>query len=119
MVNGVKGEAYDAIKELIYSPDSKAYAFTAKKGKSWFVVMNGKPGPGMTTFSSRCTAWTRRLAYMAQKGRSFIVEAEKEGPWCDVVTIPIFSPDSRRVMYMAKKGEKWSIFIDGKESRAI
>ena len=56
---------------------------------------------------------------MARKDKKFaVIENEQDIPAVDSIgkDTPFFSPDSKRMAYIAKKGAKWHIVLDGKES---
>ena len=68
VVDGIEGEEYDNISDLVFSPDSQHLAFAAKRGQAWSVVLdNEKTGqrfddavPGNIGFYPD----SRRLAYV-------------------------------------------------------
>jgi roadblock/LC7 domain-containing protein len=148
VINGKHGKFYDAIGALVFSPDGQQVAYAAKTDDKWAAVAKAQEGKsydaiGRLAFSPD----GRRLVYLADSGEktvlvvdgvegkayASIVEADaiKQVHGCqdDVcwdafyLDKPFqFSPDSQRVAYVAKVGEKrinvsekWSAVVDGKE----
>ena len=53
---------------------------------------------------------------MAKENDKWMVILDgKQGPKCDRVTLPLFSPDSKHLAYMAKENDKWMVILDGKQ----
>jgi hypothetical protein len=66
----------------------------------------------------------QKVAYEARSGgKEFIVIGEEEGKRYDYVYIPIFSPGSQKVGYVARQegdateARRWFVVVDGKESK--
>ena len=60
-----------------------------------------------------------RLAYAATKGRKqCIVAGGQEGPECDSVSRPAFSPDGKHLVYAASEGKGHCMVVDGREGKA-
>ena len=143
VVDGVEGKAYDGIGQwtLLFSPDGSRVAYVAARGGKWFVVVDGVEGKeygnvGAPVFSPDGA----RVAYDAQRGgKRFVVVDGLEGKEYEGVTRgtnlfgpfaylqqyvknPIgdtvgFSPDSRRVAYVAARGGKRFVVVDGVEAK--
>jgi Tol biopolymer transport system component len=143
VVDGVEGKEYGGIGErtLLFSPDSRRVAYVARRGGKQFVVVDGVEGKeydsaGTAVFSPDGT----RVAYDArQGGKAFVVVDGVEGkeyeslrngtnlfgPFAylqQYVENPIgetvgFSPDSRRVAYVAQSGGKEFLVVDGVEGK--
>jgi Tol biopolymer transport system component len=107
------------------SKDGCHIAFSTTNDGKQVVVIDGQAGGevhcdgiGKAAFS----ADGKRLAYTAWKGgeKCFVVIDGQAGPEYDGIGIVwdelVFSPDSKRLAYGAKKGEKWVVVIDGQES---
>jgi len=47
-----------------------------------------------------------------------VVDGEEGKPYDKIGTVPVISPDSRRVAYSAEKNDKWFVVVDGKEGRS-
>ena len=114
-----KGNKYDEAADLAYSKDSRHYAYAARKGEHWFVVVNGKEGPAFDrvvtpVFSPDSTY----LIYRARKdGKRFIIVADTNGrtikqhPSYEQVFQPVFTADGKSVAYGVKEGNKliWKV----------
>ena len=129
VVDGVKGNEYDwIVSDPIFSPDSKRIAYVAKNDDREFVVVDGleenKYGrimPDTLTFSPN----SERLAYVAGDGKLSVgavgISVSITGRWFAVANgvegkeyggiIPntlTFSPDSKRLAYVAGDGLSYS-----------
>ncbi len=91
VVDGIPGPGHDGIDNhtLVFSPDGKRVAYAAKKGRKWLLVVDPSPG------DSRL-----RQGYAGQAGEA----GGKGGPEYDRIRKPVFSPDGKRVAYVAQKG---------------
>lgn len=57
----------------------------------------------------------KRIAYVIpENGKVRLVLDSKQGELFDVVNSPVFTLDSRHIVYKARRGEKWHLVIDGK-----
>lgn len=106
---------------ILFSPDSKRYAFEARNGTREFVVVDGQRektydhiGSNTLTFSPN----SQRVAYCAMSGQKwFAVVDGKDGPKQDIDQVNktrswgpiVFSRDSKRYAYAAVR----RIVIDG------
>ena len=81
---------------LAVSPDSRRLAYVAKADAKAFVVVDGK-----------------EQKHYDDIGRTFPIFTYDEV----CVGAPIFSPDSRRMVYVAREQEKWFVVVDGKEEK--
>ena len=106
-IDGKKGQLYSSGDyRFIFSPDSKNFAYRAKKGKKQAVVLNGEEialhdgiGENSLTFSPD----GQRFAYAAREGPEwFWVVDGKEHPKYDGLASSIsFSPDSKHYAFTA------------------
>ncbi len=126
-VDGKLSPKYNAIGQgsPILSPDGKRVAYMAKNNPMWLVVVDGKGGPEYGQIRSlRFSPDGKRVAYVAVKGWARISSRPTSmtatgAPWKCVVIVdgkpgpdydqigkgsPIFSPDGKRVAYVAQKG---------------
>jgi hypothetical protein len=113
-----KGKKYDEAANLTYSNDG-SYAYAARKGKNWFVVVNGKEGTAFDRVVSPLFSSDGKLVvYRARKGGNrFLVVADTVGKTIkqhrayDQVFQPVFTSDGRSVAYGAKDGNKivWKV----------
>lgn len=105
--DGIPGPAYDAVEAILFSPDSKHIAYLAEKDQRQSLVLDGRELPSITgtsivsdtlLFSPDGT----KLAYAVEgdKGYSIVVNG-KPGNVYDMLTYPVFSPDSQHIAYTA------------------
>ncbi len=134
VIDGRRGKAFDALGvSFVFSPDGKRFAYTASKGQQWFLVVDGEPQvpiEGIVDDSVVFSPDSRRLAYAVAKAdrRAYLVVDGKAGPVHDGIgaSLPpgiavnrasmqtgyglgyaasvLFSPDSRRIAYLAHFG---------------
>jgi hypothetical protein len=144
VIDGQRGKAFDALGvSFVFSPDGKRIAYTGHRAQQWFLVVDGEPeGPieGIVDHSLTFSPDSRRLAYAAAKrdGQAYLVVDGKAGPVHDNIgaSLPpgiaanqasmqtayglgsvssvLFSPDSRRIAYLAHFGRIKRIVVDGK-----
>ena len=101
---------YDEAAGLTYGEDSLLYAFAARKGDDWFVVVNGKEGPVFDkVVAPQISPDGKRIAYRARKnGKRFVVIADNFAN--TIVTHPVheqifdvkFTGDGKSVAYGVK-----------------
>jgi hypothetical protein len=129
---------------LAFSPAGKRFAYKARKGTECFVVVDGETtppydalGPGPVAFSPDGS----RFAYAAQKtnvvefknlkwstNEGGAGEAKETEKWWVVTDgtrsriydaiakgTPVFSPDGRHLAYLAGKGKKQFMVVDGEK----
>jgi hypothetical protein len=116
-----KRKKYDEASDLAYSKDARLYVYAARKGKNWFVVVNGKEGPAfdrvvLPVFSPD----GQRLVYRARKDdKRFLVVADtagktiKQHPSYEQVFQPGFTADGKSVVYGVKDGNKLICRVEG------
>ena len=133
VTDGTEGTEYDGIADVgpVFSRDSKHVGYMACKGKNpavWFVVVDDKPfrehslvAANKQTFFNCGTC----LAYSAmnEEGKWSLFVDGKEGAQYDAIgnfalfgfkgANPFFSPDGRRMAYVATKGQKTFVVVDG------
>ncbi len=117
--SGRKGNAYDEADWLVYSSDGAVSAFSARKGESWFVVVNGKEGPKFDrVVTPKFSPDGKYLVYRARKeGKRFVVVADTNGrtirkhPDYEMVFPVTFTSDGKSVTYGVKDGNKliWKV----------
>jgi Tol biopolymer transport system component len=122
IVNGIEGKLYNYTWREIFSPDSQHFAYVADKrnptrscavidGKE-DVEYEGNSPTGDIIFS----ADSKHNAYrVLRRPQSFVIRDGIPEKNFDVVgTFPVFSPDSKRLAYLAAKGTNWMMIVDGK-----
>jgi WD40 repeat protein len=142
VVDGVKGSRYyNSVGDIVFSPDSKRIAYWASTDNKDFVVVDGVEGKqydGAGIYHPVFSPDSRHLAYSAKFGdKSIVVVDEKEESQYDEIydaftelgliekysslIVPIFSPDSKHVAYLAGVGGRAiiqkTIVVDGKSGR--
>jgi hypothetical protein len=152
VVDGVEGKRYDGIitGPPVFSPDSHHVAYTvahvARPGDSqpspepmtqWVVVdgVEGKEYGGIGRESLVFSPDSRRVAYVARRGGKELVVVDGVegneyggiqarpgfGPTPGVLGVLegslVFSPDSRHVAYLARRGDKQFLVVDGVEGK--
>ena len=95
-MDGKEGKQYDDVYGLTFSPDSKRVAYWAKAGGKQFAVVDGKEGKQYDETGIVCYFDLFAVVFT----HSFT-----------------FSPDSKRVAYVAKAGLKYLVVVDGKEGK--
>lgn len=86
-----------AVQEsLTASPNGRRIAYVAKAGQKYFVVVDGKEEKQYDGI-----------------GKGIFAPVTKAFYW----GTPIFSPDSQRLAYVAREGEKSFVVVDGKEQK--
>lgn len=136
--NGFTGKAYDEVGEIVFSPDGKNSAYTARARRKMFVVMEDDPnrknqGKGGVLLSGdleqRQYEYVDQLVFSpngARFGYLAIKEDNKavavidgvESPAYDMVANIAFSPDGKQVAYWIKKDNLYHVWNDGKEGAA-
>jgi WD40 repeat protein len=138
MIDGKEIAGYKCGKWPVFSPDSKHWAFPAESATAagtYFIVMDGTEkkidGPAeQLAFSPD----SKRLAYvMKLNNKACFVVDDAKGPFYDEVialskeynasaripgSVTFFSPDSRRVAYIARNAASIIVVRDGKEGKA-
>jgi Tol biopolymer transport system component len=111
------------VESLTVSPDGKHFAYVARRGGKWFVVVDGKEGKEYDEIGEGTPIFSpdsKHFAYVARRGgRWFVVVDGKEGKEYDGIgkgTL-VFSPDSKHLAYEAMRGGKSFVVVDGKEGK--
>jgi Tol biopolymer transport system component len=114
VIDGKKGNVYDKIFDLIFSPDSKNIAYAVLKNNEMALVINGKETVfyyryGMPVFSPD----SKRLAYTYQKKKQhhLIVDGKHKGKY-DKIYQFYYSPDSSRYALVVQNKKKWYCIVD-------
>jgi Tol biopolymer transport system component len=105
---------------LTFSPDGHHLAYAVQSGNQVSVVVDGKSGPsyyelgadGRTSFSPDAT----RIAYFASYkdgGFRMVVDGKEQEPF-EKSDYPIFSPDSKHLVYCGRSNGKTCVVLDGK-----
>ncbi len=131
-LDGQNGAPYDEVKDFVFSPNNKRFAYWAKKGQKWTAVIDGKEeasydypsessakskySPGRIIFSED----SNHIAYSINyKDRSyFIIDGKPEKEYSKLFSF-IFSPDSEHYAYIGFSDRNASsVVIDGEEQKS-
>lgn len=107
-------DVYDEAADLAYNSDGSSYAFSARTGTNWFVVVNGQKGPKFDrVVTPQFSPDGSKLVYRARKhGKRFVVVADsrrtiiRQFPSYDQVFPVVFTSDGKFVCYGVKDGRK-------------
>lgn len=130
VVDGKEGKRYPGMKEyLAFSPDSRRLSFVAQIAFwKWSVVVDGNEDKHYETWTIHQPVFSpdsQRVAYVVDTapdggGRFVIVNGQEskrysgKQAWMNHV---LFSPDSKRMVYLASADEAWLIVADGKNGK--
>jgi len=125
VIGGKASKVYGGFDDIIpgtlaLSPNGSRSAYSVKKSREQFVVLDGKdskpyPRVGGAVFSPD----SKHVAYQASsKGKLFNVVDGREGQPYDKLGMPQFSPDSATVAYWAEAGGKQFIVVNGQKQKA-
>lgn len=118
--NKEKFKRYDEAQDLVYSKDSRSYAYAARRGNDWFIVLNGKELPAFDrVVTPLFSPDNRYLVYRARKeGKRFVVLADaktgktiRQYPSYEQVFPVVFTEDGKSIAYGVKDGNKlvWKV----------
>lgn len=110
---------FDEAEGLLYSSDGKYHAYAARRGASWFLVVNGKEGPPFDrVVTPAFSPGGKRVVYRARRdGKRFVVVADANGktlrqqPSYEQVFPAVFTADGKSVAYGVKDGRQlaWKV----------
>ncbi|MCW3116854.1 MAG: WD40-like Beta Propeller Repeat [Chitinophagaceae bacterium] len=121
--DGKTGPNYNAIPEisLVFSSNSKHFAYGAQTDNDWLVVADGKPQEKYTQVDNiQYSPDGKHLTYKVKKGEKWTVIVDgKEGTYRDSIMngFPVFSPDGKDIAYGFKKNDKWNIVVEHVDTR--
>jgi WD40 repeat protein len=120
LVNGAQvtaAEAADDTSDVVFSPDGRRVAYIAKRGKRLFVIVDGVAGAAYDKIGLPVFSLDGRLGYAARQGKKAFMVIEGAGPREQTPYVqlgdPLFSPDGRRVAYLAFDGKKELVVDNG------
>jgi hypothetical protein len=117
--DGKVRETYDSLTSrwLLFSPDSRSYAYSARRGAREYAVRGGKEQKGYDGVDKiSFSPDGRHLAFIAaERGKKRVVIDGNEGAPYDEVSLPLFSADGRRALYIAREKGKMRIVDNGRE----
>jgi hypothetical protein len=118
VLDGEEGEHYDAIGFFTFSSVGNRYAYSARKGDNWVVVVDGEESRPYDSFifDLQFSPDGQQIAYGAEfDGREVIVLDGEEITQYDRAIDPTFSANGDSFGFRAKRGGNWLIVINGVE----
>lgn len=114
VVGGRKGEPFDNVDALTWSPDGERLAYAAQSSGHWFVVEGDRKGKPFDDVH-RLT-WSpdgKTPAYVAMLGaESFVVVGTRKiGPFAYFSSALSWSPDGKRLTVVAESEGTWLKFV--------
>jgi hypothetical protein len=111
---GSEASAYDDAEGLVLGAGGRAHAFAARRGPSWFLVVDGKEGPPFDrVVTPQLSPDGKSVAYRARKvGRRFVVVADGAGrtrtvhPEFEQVFPVRWAPDGSSIAYGVVQGRQ-------------
>jgi HEAT repeat protein len=113
-VGPTTGELFDLVDQFSFSADSRTYAYRAKQGNEWFVVVGRTKQPPYDYVDIQGLGYDGSVHYRAQRGgRHFLVDGDKVIPAEQAeLQAPAGRPDGRSTGRPAVKGVA---FVDFRE----
>ncbi len=100
-------------RDMVFSSDSKQFAYTAGNAGKWFVVLNGREGEKYNEVSSPVfSPDSKQSAYIVgTKYGKFAILNGRRGKLHDQIYGLTFSPDSKQLAYAVREGARTSSFV--------
>jgi len=124
--NGEPGPAYEQIKHVTFSPDSKRLAYAAKKEGKWHLVEGDDMGPGYVEIKRvQFGPDSDQLVYAARDddGAFMVLDGKKSKTFGHLPGEPVFSRDGERLAYAVaeqRRGDvRMRIVVDGETGPAF
>ncbi len=118
------GPLFDRVGMVVFSPDSRHYAYLAvirtPAGVKMKMIHDGTIGNAYDMIDEPVfSPDSKTLIYRAMaEGKWLMVKNGRAGKPFGVVGRPIFSPDSQKLAYPAQNRGKWYMITDGKPQKA-
>lgn len=117
--SSIDKDFHSKIKELVYNKLNGSAAYLVKEGEQWFVMQNGRKGPGFDmVVTPQFSPDGRWLVYRARTGdRRLVVVADTAGkehhrhPEAELVFPVVFTADGKSIAYGVKDGNQliWKV----------
>jgi hypothetical protein len=112
----INSGALNNIRGITLSPDGRHFGFSVRRGGQWIVDVDGRDGKEYDDIKNRAVAigdYGRFINNNVHFGLNLGLE---DNALVSYETAPIFGQDdSDRTGYIAKKGSKWVVVVDGQE----
>ncbi len=118
--NGTEYGPYENCSLPVFSKDSSRFAYNAKDGDEWFMVVNGKEQKKYSVvYNPIFSDDSLHLAYRVKTNDDMmrIVFDNQELKAYKNVGTPIFSPKESRLAYAIYENNKWFFNLDGNEGK--
>jgi WD40 repeat protein len=122
-VNGINGRGFDSVCVPVFNNDGSHYAYAAREGLKWFIMVDEKEFVVLNTDTSVVAllfATNEKVpVYVINSHQQYfaVVNNKISEPY-DFINANTFSfsADGYKVAYVAQKGNKSTIVFDGKEN---
>lgn len=110
---------------LVFSPDGKKSAYLLERQERQIMIIDGRE----IDYSRHAVLMPpvfspdgSKLVSIAERGtpkgaKQYAIVDDKEGKLYDEIGKPFFSPDSSKIAYPARNGDKWFIVVNDQEGR--
>lgn len=106
----------------VFSANGERFAYSGRRAKEQFMVIDGQAQPAYLIVADFCfspdgkrTAYVGVLLGSDGRGKSYAVVDGQQGDEWDVISYgPVFTPDSKRVVFVGKRAKKYHLVVDGK-----
>ncbi len=122
VIDGVKGKPFDAVNPPAFSQDGKRFAYAAKSGNKWLIVIDHKVEASIDSVAGIKTIQFSRddksYVYIANTGRKqyLVINGIKGKLYDDINENSItFGLENNTVAYAARRGKFQLIVMEGKE----
>ncbi|MEM9065752.1 MAG: hypothetical protein AAGB51_09720 [Planctomycetota bacterium] len=111
---------FDLVGRIELSEAGGHYGCVARRGDVFYPVIDGEigdPASGLADEFPVFDATGQRTLFLeiGEAGRQRVIVDGRAGEWFDAVGTegrPVFSPDSQRYAYAARRGERWHVVVD-------
>ena len=123
VVDGQWQKEYDSIakESLAFSPHNQRLAYLARSEGEGVLVIDGEErrwphvyGDGEFLMFSPNGQRIASLGMPDADSFGVVVDGEEHYPYEEIINL-VFSPDSRRIAYVASRGNNWLYVVDGEE----
>jgi hypothetical protein len=113
-IDGVRRAAYHGIAGWSIQTAGSHLAFAARIGRGWFVIADGKPGPGWDAIGAIVLDDTGNVAYAARRGAQwFVVDRRGTSAPCDAILDHSLQLAGGHVAYVGESAGHVHAVVDG------